>query len=309
MIDYIDNDVAYLLGLVIGRGEFSEDGDIRRLLIHFPFELMQVTGIPGSRLKFDQGTEIRLCLDDVRRRINELLEVNVDIETTSNEITLKAIFTKATMSWRNLRNLTLDKSNFYEFELPNLLYQAPLDLQKEFMRGIADSTSSPSHSDRDQAGNQRIVLQFNNRNWKLPIQVCKLLQTCLNVNVQHILFGHPNIRASGQASQQWAKEHRLRVFAEDFEIIGFNFGYKQRIFQEMVRYNKRHRRYESKKCNPLVKKTRTTKPQHPGERDERLPLEVRRHFDATFEVCRALGCNQGGPTGEMVLGIDNEKNE
>jgi hypothetical protein len=310
MIDYMDNDVAYLLGLIIGRGVFSELGDTRRLLIHFPFELMQVRGIPGSRLRFDQKKEIRLCLDDARRRLNELLEVNVDIETAANEITLKAIFTKATMSWRNLKMLCYERLSFHEFEIPEILYQVPADLQVEFLRGIADSTASPSYSDRDQAGNQRIVLQFNNLNWRLPIQVCRLLQECLNVKVQHVLFGHPNIRTSSRrTSQQWAKEHRLRIFAEDFESIGFNFPYKQQIFAEMVEYNKRNRRYDSKKCNPQIKKIRSKKPRHPAERDSRLPREVRKHFNAAFEICMALGCRQGEPNEQKKPIISDEENE
>ncbi|MCL6481217.1 MAG: hypothetical protein K6U02_05780 [Firmicutes bacterium] len=33
--DYLDPDVAYLLGLVTARGQFHVDGDIRRLIINF----------------------------------------------------------------------------------------------------------------------------------------------------------------------------------------------------------------------------------------------------------------------------------
>jgi hypothetical protein len=308
MFDYIDIDVAYLLGLIIGRGEFSEEGEIKRLLIHFPFELMHVKGPPESELEFDQETQIRLCLDDVRRRINELLEVNVDIERYPNEITLKAVFTKTTMAWRNLRMLCNYKNSYYEFELPQVIYNVSQDLQKEFIRGLADSSASPSYADRDQAGFQRIVIQFNNQNWKLPIQVCKLLQENLNVNVQHILFGHPNIRTSGQITSHWAKEHRLRIYADDFASIGFNFPYKQRILEEMIKYNKTNKKFETKKCNPKIKRIRTKKPHHPGENDSKLPSEVRRHFDAAFEICLELGCDQGEAGLQLELVPIEEEN-
>jgi len=76
--DYMDVDVAYLLGMIMVRGTFHIERDIKRLLIHFPYQLMEIKGIPGSKLKFNQETQIRLSLDDVRRRINELLEVNDD---------------------------------------------------------------------------------------------------------------------------------------------------------------------------------------------------------------------------------------
>ncbi|MBI4823611.1 MAG: hypothetical protein HY805_05215 [Nitrospirae bacterium] len=75
-MDYMDNDVAYLLGMIMVRGSFHVERDVKRLLIHFPYQLMEVKGLPDSKLKFNQETEIRLNLDDVRKRINELLEVN-----------------------------------------------------------------------------------------------------------------------------------------------------------------------------------------------------------------------------------------
>lgn len=310
MFDYIDTDVAYLLGLITGRGVFSEDRDTKRLLIHFPFRLMEVTGMPGSKLKFDQQTEIRLCLDDVRNRINEILEVNVGIERSSNEVTLKAVFTKSTMSWRNLRMLCNYKNNFSEFELPEIIYSAKPEIQREFLRGLADSSASPSYEDRDQAGYQRIVIQFNNQNWRLPIQVCKLLQECLNINVQHILWGHPNVRTPKQSKQQWAKEHRLRIFAEDFEPIGFYFSYKQKILEELAKYNKKHKRHKSSPCNPKIKEIRQKKPKHPGEKDPKLPKEVRKHFDASFQICLALGCTQGSECQQIKLtGDGKEEND
>ena len=36
-IDYIDADVAYLLGLITARGKISEDSDVRRIIIEFPY--------------------------------------------------------------------------------------------------------------------------------------------------------------------------------------------------------------------------------------------------------------------------------
>jgi hypothetical protein len=298
--DYMDNDVAYLLGMIMVRGTFHIERDVKRLIIHFPYHLMEVKGLPNSKLKFNQENEIRLSLDDVRRRINELLEVNVDIEKTGSEIVLKAIFTKNTMSWRNLMFLCNNKSSYNDFVIPKVMFEMPKDIQKEFVRGIADAAASPSYSDRDQAGLQRIVIQFQNSNWFLPIQVCKLLQENLNVNVQHILWGHPNVRTPNRKSgETWAKEHRLRIYAEDFKTIGFNFKYKQMIFKELVEYNQKIRKNATKPCNPKVKVPKSKKPKHPDEKSERLPSCLRgKHFDSWFQICQALGCLQGKPSSQ-----------
>lgn len=302
--DYMDNDVAYLLGMIMVRGTFYIDRDVKRLLIHFPYQLMEVKGLPGGPLKFNQETEIRLSLEDVRRRINELLEVNVDIERANNEIILKATFTKNTMSWRNLMLLCNNKKSYSEFIIPDVLFDMPEDVQKEFIRGIADAGASPSYADRDQANLQRIVIQFQNPNWILPIQVCKMLQENLKIKVQHIIWGHPNIRTPEEPSNRgepWAKEHRLRIYAEDFASIGFNFQYKQKILEELAEYNKKNRTNETKPCNPKIKRPRGTKPRHPDENSNRLPACLKgKHFDAYFQICQALGCSQGeaGPTEE-----------
>lgn len=306
--DYMDVDVAYLLGMIMARGTFHVERDIKRLLIQFPYQLMEVKGIPGSKLKFNQETEIRLSLDDVRRRINELLEVNVDLEKSAYEVILKATFTKNTMSWRNLRLLCGNKFTYNEFCMPEGMFDMPEDIQREFIRGIADASASPSDADRDQIGLQRIVIQFQNLNWILPIQVCKLLQENLGMNVQHILWGHPNIRTSSQVDESWAKEHRLRIYAEDFVPIGFNFKYKQKILDQMVKFNLHQRKSETKPCNPKIKRVRGEgKPKHPAEKSKRLPECLRgRHFDAYFQVCQALGCKQGKPSSQLEF-FDKEE--
>lgn len=301
--DYMDNDVAYLLGLIMIRGTFHIEGDVRRLIIHFPYQLMEVQALPNSNLRFNQDEKIRLSLDDIRRRINELLDVNVDIERNKNVISLKAVFTKNTMSWRNLRLLCKNKTNFYEFEIPEVMYEMPEDIQKEFIRGIADAASSPSYSDRDQAGYQRVVFQFPYQNWQLPLQVCKLLQENLGIKVQHILWGHPNIRTPEEDQGHWAKEHRMRIYAEEFIKIGFNFEYKQEILKEMAKYNL-EKGHNSRYCNPKIKKIRANqiKPMHPDESSEKLPFELRgKHFDTYFQICCALGCKQGKESNQKEL--------
>ena len=190
---------------------------------------------------------MRLCLDDVRNRINELLEVNVAIVPTRYNTQLLAIFTKNTMAWRNLTTLLSHKSSYEAFEVPAIIFQVPREIQLEYIRGFADASATPSHSDYVQYGSgspkfHRIVLQVTHDNWTLPIQICRLLQTNLEVPVQHILWGHPNLRdPKGRGKkQQWAKEHRIRIYAQDFLRVGFS-PFKQKILDEMAQINLQQR--------------------------------------------------------------------
>jgi len=292
--DYLDPDVAYLLGMVMARGSFHTDGDIRRLIIRFPYRLETMTTLPGSKLSFDRETELRLSLEEVRRRINELLEVDVDVERLQHEVALKAVFTKNTMSWRNLQLLCDHKTSYREFQVPAVIAGAPEDIAKEFVRGVADTCAEPSAADvyMQREGRQRIVMQFQHDNWTLPIQVCYLLQARLGVKVQEILWGHPNVRAP-KGGSGWAKEHRLRIFAEEFLPIGFNFRFKQLLFEELAKWNLERAPGSVRLCNPKARTVRHRKPRHQDETSEKLPCAVRRHFNAAFRICLALGCKQG----------------
>ena len=291
--DYLDADVAYLVGMIVGRGCFQQEGDIRRLTIRFPYRLPAMTTLPGSELDIDRETELRLALDDVRRRVNELLEVDIDVERLSHEVIVKAVFTKNTMSWRNLRLLCGQAASHREMRVPSQIREAPDDLVREFLRGVADTCAVPSAADyfMQREGRQRVVLQFPQENWLLPLDVCYLLQVRLGIPVQGILWGHPNIRAPAGGS--WAKEHRLRVFADQFRPVGFNFAYKQRAFEELASWNETRAPGPARLCNPRARRVRRRKPRHPDEGDPRLPEALRRHFNAAFKVCLALGCRQG----------------
>ncbi|MFZ2146938.1 MAG: hypothetical protein WAV28_06935 [Sedimentisphaerales bacterium] len=250
--DYIDPDVAYLIGMIVARGSFQQDNDIRRLVIQFPYRL---TTVPGSRNKLDRQTSLQVSLDNIRDRISELLEVNLKVVKKAHEVSLNAVFPRETIGWRDLRYITGKKSDFRDFEVPQVIYESDSDIQKEFLRGIADTSCEPNYADADQSGRQRIVIQVQFGNWLLPIQLCKLLQENLSIPVSHILWGHPNIRAP-RGDQPWAKETRIRIFAEAFVPIGFNFEYKQNIFEEMVKCNQSKVYSSPKPCNPKIKKLR-----------------------------------------------------
>jgi len=305
-LDYIDADVAYLLGLVFARGEFHEESDVRRLVIRFPYRNTILP--PGTQSQTDRETAIRLGLDAIRGRIEELLESNVAVDRGQHNVTLRAVFTRNTIGWRNLRFLTSARNHYTNFELPDFLYEVGPDIQMELMRGFADASSDPNPADADQQGNHRVVLQVQFGNWRLPVQICRLLQVNLRIPVSHILWGHPNLRAPAGGTS-WAKETRIRIFAEDFQPVGYYFKFKQEAFQVLVEQNLRRSRSHGKFCNPKAKRisARARKPSHKDENDERLPTEIRGyHVNAYFRICRRLGCKQGKKPPQMEFFEDEE---
>ena len=70
----------------------------------------------------------------------------------------------------------------------------------------------------------------------------------------------------------------------------------------------------SNKCNPNPEIRRIKKkPKHPSQKSTILPAKLRRHFDAYWEICLALGCDQCVETGQILLieaaNMDDEEEE
>jgi len=282
--DYLDRDVAYLLGLIVARGTFYTKFGLARFAIDFPNEVLY----PKARSPGIES-EVRMALADARERVDELLEPTVSIDRSLNRVRFTATFKQNPISLRNLRELCGGRRNPREFYIPAPIFGAATEIQREFVRGFADASCNPFLCERDGNGRHILILQVQHENWYLPVQLCRLLQVNLGVAVQMILYGHPNLRGP----KNWAKEHRIRIYAENFRPIGFYFPYKQQILEAMIAWNREHSSVVHAGCNPR-EKTAGHKPRRRGEGHASLPRCLRgHHFNAYFEICQALGCTQG----------------
>lgn len=293
-IDYLDEDVAYLLGLIIARGTFIEASGDKRLIITFPFKNLEAIGIEKS---YAQRDSILLSFYKITRRLGELIGEPPEVVEQQNRIDLVFKFKTSSMVWRNLRFLTRNKTDHFEFEIPEEIFKAPKNIQKEFMRGYADVAGTARWANRDQRDRARIYLDVLNRNWKLPVQICHLLQDYLEVPVNTIAWGHPNVRDpnlrdyNAGRTGSWAREHQIKIYAEAFEKIGFYIEHKQEILNELADYNKEHFKHPPKFCDPTKNKKLRLKPSHPEENSDKLPEEIRgKHYDAYWQICCDLGC-------------------
>jgi hypothetical protein len=296
MHDYLDTDVAYFLGLITARGELSESGGVKRIIIEFPFRNLEVEGI---RKKIVQKNEILLSLRKTISRVNELADINTREEEKERAIYLVLETMKNTMFWRNIQALMQGKTTHYEFEIPPEIFQADEQIQKEFLRGYADVSGSARWANRNRWGKCRVYLDVLNLNWTLPRQLCYLLQDCLHIPVDTITYGHPNIRDPRLKEYKkgrkdaWAREHQVKIFADDFEKIGFYMSHKQEILEELADYNKKQKFEKTKFCCPPKRLSGRSKPKHPAEDSEKLPAIIRgKHFNSYWQICAELGCKR-----------------
>jgi len=293
-LDYVDPDVAYFIGLITARGEISDKGGVKRISIEFPFRNLKVEGI---KKKITQKDQILLSLDRAINRVNELADVNLRKEESERSVYLILETLKNTMFLRNIKLLMKGKTTHYEFEVPDQIFETDEPTKKEFIRGFADVAGSARRSNWNRWKKCRVYLDVLNSalNWRLPIQICNLLQDHLGIPVDVIQWGHPNTRDPNLKEYKkgrkdaWAREHQIKVFADDFEKIGFYMSHKQEILEELAEYNRKRRFDKAKFCNPPKRKR--SKPKHPSENSEKLPPEIRgKHFDSYWQICADIGC-------------------
>ena len=285
VVDYIDADVAYLLGLITGRGRISESGGIRQITIDFPYQALRVEGTSGS---YDADTSIRLGLQQIQERLLELTGADITITPKDNSITLVLRFFRNTMVWRNILMHTQDRTGYEHFLVPQIFFSpdVPMDWKREYIKGFADVAGNIRHANRYVNGAHRVRLDILNyqTNWEMPVQLCTVLEEHLAVPVQLITWGHPNMGRD-------FREHQLNIFAVPFGEIGFSLPHKQTILEEFIEHDEEH--YPTLDYSPCVgrKKLRTKKPRDKRESDDRLDDRLKgKHFNAYWQICKKLGC-------------------
>jgi len=286
-LDYIDADVAYLLGLITARGRISEAGGIRQIVIEFPYQSLEVQGIHTT---FDTNTSIRLGLQEIRERILELTNADISIINKENSIDLILRFIRNTMAWRNILMHTQGKTSYEYFSVPDIFFltDTPTDWKREYVRGFADVAGNVRRSNRYADGTNRVRLDVLNypTNWEMPVQLCTLLEEHLEIPVQLITWGHPNMGRD-------FREHQINIFAVPFGKIGFSLKHKQAILEEFIEHDLKN--YSNKTYNPCLgrKKLRRRKPKDNREADEKLDERIRgKHFNAYWQICKRLGCTR-----------------
>lgn len=304
MDDYLDGDVAYLIGLIVARGSISNVEGARSIVIHFPYRSLEVE--VRGRIR-DQGEQIRLGIEYIRDRLTNLLDVTITTTHIEGDTQLVIPFARPSMIWRNILYILNNATSHPYFTVPPAMFHpdVPRDWKREFVRGYADVAGNVRSSNNYVDGRNRVRLDVLNypSNWEVAVQLCSLIQGQLGVPVQLITYGHPNM---GRA---W-KEHQLNIFVEPFLGIGFTFQHKQAILEQLAAQDGRTN-HDYHSC-PGRKVIRRQKPHSPGEADaEKLDTRlVGYHADSYWQICKRLGCPlEPQPSDQLLMDFGDEEAE
>jgi len=291
--NFLTPDISYLLGLITGRGEIQYNQDVKKIIIDFEFKTLKSTAITKT---FDQKLYIQTSLDKVVVRLQNM-GINVLKDVSENRISLVLKWDKEDISWLFIKFLINGtRFSYHDFQVPEPIFESTAANKKEFIRGISDVTAYVRASNyygfsADQPKRYRVYIEITQKNWHLPPQLCQLLQS-VDVPVQNINYGHPNLRdpKNKKGGRFWAKEHQMKIFADDFQKIGFYISHKEEALTELAESNKSNFEDNIPLCDGSTSRKKT-KPIHPDEKDSELPSEIKgKHFDGYKEICKCLNC-------------------
>ena len=225
----INSSIAYLLGLITGKGRLHDDcvsisfpcnnefvyGTARCPKCSFPmtkpknkdtyqcknnncnYEINK-NSIDTVRKKYNQSKLIPESVkNDVISKISEEIKLSHNIISSKNQTILQLHFEK---DFHNeVVNCFNPHRNFYSFRIPEIIKISEYSFKIEFLNGLLDTIGQPN------AGNwiprqskfgmmQRIYFQIINRNYYLPVDIDNFIREYFKLPIQTIDWGHPNIR-------------------------------------------------------------------------------------------------------------------
>lgn len=314
----VNEDIAYLLGMIIGKGTIKRGRRETTVSIDIPHKNIKIEGE-------DTQQSVKASLLDIFKRLRQLIGADFDSDTHSQNVT-HISFTKNNEDFlmRSINTLLEGESSWRDFRIPEEMFSAPKEHKIELLRGIGDVTA---HIRKTNAAfgipyNQRVYIEIMD-NWMLVVDICNLLKL-LDIPVQTVRWAHPNfVDPRGkqfETGNRNYKEHQIKIYAEEFEKIGFNIGHKNRLLKRYANINREEWR---KICEERIKEAKTPKtadkyeklkndiskvhhkfyweskrasskkPTHPDENNPKIHPKIRgKHFDSWKEVSKELGYNE-----------------
>lgn len=289
----LNADIAHLLGMIVGKGEIKCGLKYTEIIINIPHKNLSIE---------NENTQqsVKASLLDIINRLQSL--IGADLKTdTSNDKIATLFFSKDNGDFliRSINSYVRNNISWRTSRIPKEIFESSTDIKKEFLRGLADVTGHIRGSNYyyNKQKDNRVYLEVMD-NWDLTIDIANLLKT-LNITVQTIRFAHPNmVDTYGIAYSKGVrnyKEHQIKIWAEEFEKIGFNIDHKNRLLKKYADLNRsnwagknsiesRHKYYWN--TIPRIK----IKPAHPDENNPRIHPKIKgKHFNSWQEIARELG--------------------
>ena len=282
----MNTDKAYLFGVVVGGGVWSENAD--SFQVKLPYRQWGAVSSNPQRVG-DISRDIMTIISPIFQNI---YGITVSYEASEKEW---IIYCEG--------NTSLLANDLHRYGIENVgeirakvsianLIPALIDdnLKRRFVAGLADTigSTSPSHR-RFTEETQIISFEISGFNFKFICELCRLLYS-INCIPDQILWNHPNFHAANDPYyQNWTKGFKLRVKLDQYSKFGA-FAFRSRAKSAQDNLTLQRSTSPSIPC-PDRKLKLSPSCIHPAEHDTRFPDEIRDgHYLHNRHVCAVLGC-------------------
>lgn len=293
----MNTEMAYLLGMITGNGNIQRGKIETTIAIDIPHKKLE------TEFQKDVGIYVKASITDIRQILEPLLGTGLRFIQNPNISILS--FTKSNEDYlmREILRYVGCATSTNNIRISPEVFNFTMDERKQFVKGFADVTGYIRRSNYAfKEPNYRVYFEIPN-NWELVVDFANLLKS-IDVPVQNIDWAHPNMRDGKLVKYNqgkpdfWKKEHQIKVWAVEYQPIGFAvihkqealnyFAEKQRFYIE-VQQKKRLLDVTHKYYWELISRNKK-KPLHPGENDYFIPKKIRgNHYDSWTAIAEDMG--------------------
>ena len=292
----MNTEMAYLLGMITGNGTIQRGPTTTTVSVEIPHKKLE------TEFQHDVGIYVRASITDIRAVLEPLLGTALHFTQSTNVSILSFSKPNEDYLMREVLRYVGGATSSDNIRISPDVFRFTSDERKQFIKGFADVTGYIRRSNYAfTEPNYRVYFEIPH-NWRLVVDFCNLLKS-VDVPVQAIDWAHPNMRDANLKKYYagkpdfWKKEHQVKVWAEEYEPIGFVVIHKQKALdyfaaEEIKPYKlagtdpaKRLHKYYWE----LTQRIRQ-KPHHPGENDPFIPAKIRgKHYDSWTQIAKDLG--------------------
>lgn len=289
-------EMAYLLGMITGNGEIQRGNTETTISIDIPHKKLE------TEFQNDVGIYVRASITDIRTVLEPLLGTSLTFSQSTNYSLLSFRKPNEDYLMREILRYICGATSSDNIRISPEVFNFTFDERKHFVKGFADVTGYIRRSNYAfSEPNYRVYFEIPH-NWKLVIDFCNLLKS-IDIPVQAIDWAHPNMRDGNLKKYKqgkcdfWKKEHQVKVWAIEFQPVGFVVLHKQQALDYFAEEQKKPYIMEGK--DPAARlhryywemtQRRKEKPVHPGENDDFIPEEIRgKHYENWTEIAKDLG--------------------
>lgn len=295
----MNNEMAYLLGMITGNGEIQRGATETTVSIEIPHKKLE------TEFEHDVTIYVRASITDIRQVLEPLLGTSLSFTQDSKVSRLSFRKPNEDYLMREILRYVGAATSSDNVRISPEVFSFTYDERKQFVKGFADVTGYIRRSNYAfTEPNYRVYFEVPH-NWELVVDFCNLLKS-IDVPVQAIDWAHPNMRDSNLKKYNegkpdfWKKEHQIKVWAWEYRPVGFVVLHKQEALDYFA--VEQERPYTMSGKDPAerlhkyyweITQRARHKEHHPGEDDPFIPESIRgKHYDSWTEIAKDLGYSE-----------------